>query len=118
MDKVYEIALLLDFYGQLLTPRQFEILDLQYNNDYSLGEIAEQLSISRQGVFDNAKRAKAVLSELEEKLGLVRKFSEQQNKAQELLKYIKSIETAALETEYRKQLKQLEEKVEDIINGI
>lgn len=118
MNNVYEIALLLDFYGQLLTPRQFEILDLQYNQDYSLGEIAEQLNISRQGVFDNAKRAKAVLGELEEKLGLVRKFSEQQVKAQELLQYIKSIETAALQADYREQLKTIEEKVEDIVNAI
>jgi len=76
MDNVYEISLLLDFYGQLLTKRQYEILDLHFNNDYSLGEIAEQLSISRQGVYDSVKKGKAVLNEMEQKLGLVKKFSE------------------------------------------
>jgi len=76
MDKVYEAALLLDFYGQLLTKRQFEILDLYLNNDYSLGEIAEHLNISRQGVY-NIKRGRAMLDRMEEKLGLVHKFLQQ-----------------------------------------
>ena len=72
-----------------MTQRQQEILDLHYNNDFSLGEIAQQLEITRQGVFDNIKRGKASLNNLELKLGLVKKFSEQKEKAQEILKYIK-----------------------------
>jgi len=74
MDKVYEAALLLDFYGQLLTKRQFEILDLYLNNDYSLGEIAEHLNISRQGVYDNIKRGRAMLDRMEENSDLCINF--------------------------------------------
>lgn len=116
MDKVFEISLLLDFYGQLLTERQFEILDLHYNNDYSLGEIAEQLNISRQGVFDNLKRSKASLDKLEEKLGLVRKFSGQKRKAEEALKKINAIDTSFLKEEDKEKLETIKAAIEDIIN--
>ncbi|MBR4550533.1 MAG: YlxM family DNA-binding protein [Oscillospiraceae bacterium] len=64
-------SMLLDFYGQLLTEKQRECYDLHYNEDLSLSEIAEQCGISRQGVWDNIRRAEAALRELEEKTGLV-----------------------------------------------
>lgn len=68
-------AMLLDFYGELLTDKQRECFDLHYNEDLSLSEIAEQSGISRQGVWDNIRRAQAALDEMEEKTGLVRRFS-------------------------------------------
>lgn len=117
MEKVYEISLLLDFYGQLLTTRQYEVLDLHYNNDYSLGEIAEQINISRQGVFDNVKRGKATLNDLEDKLGLVRKFSEQKSKAEEILKHIKDINVEKLSDTDRGILRQVEEGIRFIIDN-
>ena len=64
MDDLYEVSLLMDFYGQMITQRQFEILDLHYNSDYSFGEIAENLNISRQGVHDNIKHGKTALISL------------------------------------------------------
>ena len=72
------MSMLLDFYGEMLTPRQRECFDLHYNEDLSLAEIAEQCGISRQGAWDNIKRAEAALSEMEEKTGLIRRFSETQ----------------------------------------
>jgi len=117
MDRVYEISLLLDFYGQLLTPRQNEILDLHYNNDYSLGEIAEQLSISRQGVFDNLKRGKASLDKLEEKLGLVKKFSMQKKKAEDILKSINTFDRDSLRKQDRESLDSIIRTMEEIINS-
>lgn len=77
-------AMLLDFYGELLTAKQRECFDLHYNEDLSLSEIAEQSGISRQGVWDNIRRAQAALDEMEEKTGLVRRFS-RINSALELL---------------------------------
>jgi uncharacterized protein len=115
MDKVYEISLLLDFYGQLLTEKQFEILDMHYNNDFSLGEIAEQLNISRQGVFDNEKRGKAALHEYESKLGLVEKFSEQKCKAQGILEYIKNFDVREVSTENVEIIKKIENDIKEII---
>ncbi|MCX8126404.1 MAG: YlxM family DNA-binding protein [Dehalococcoidia bacterium] len=116
MNNVFEITLLLDFYGQLLTDRQYEILDLHYNNDYSLGEIAEQLNISRQGVYDNVKRGKAQLNEMEEKLGLVKKFAEHKTRAEEVLKLVKSINPDNLSNEDKQCLNKVEEGINDIIN--
>ena len=75
MAKDMRITLLLDFYGELLTEKQREALELYYNDDLSLGEIGADFGISRQGVRDNIKRAEAILFEMEEKLGLAEKFS-------------------------------------------
>ena len=57
-------SMLLDFYGELLTDKQRECFDLHYNEDLSLSEIAEQLGISRQGVWDNIRRAESVLEDV------------------------------------------------------
>jgi len=70
-QEMYEIGVLADFYGRLLTKRQYEIVDMYYNYDYSLGEIAENLGISRQGVYDNLKRGKEMLVNFEKKLGFL-----------------------------------------------
>ena len=73
-SKAYRMAMLYDFYGQLLTERQRDFFDLHYNEDLSLSEIAEHYAITRQGVHDALARAEAVLMEMEEKTGLVRRY--------------------------------------------
>ena len=72
MDKNVEINLLLDFYGNLLTERQREVMSLYYEDNLSLTEIAEDLSISKQGVSDILKRSEKVLYDTEGKLNLLR----------------------------------------------
>ncbi len=71
-------SMLLDFYGELLTDKQRECYELHYNEDLSLAEIAEQLGISRQGVWDNIRRAETALTEIENKTGLVARFTQAQ----------------------------------------
>ena len=56
-EKSYEMTILFDFYGDILTEKQQELFDLYYNEDLSLGEIAEHLGITRQGVRDGIVRA-------------------------------------------------------------
>ena len=68
-----ELILLYDYYGSLLTERQRECFDLRYNQDLSLGEIGQELGISRQGVFENLSRAELLLRNMEEKTGCVRR---------------------------------------------
>lgn len=78
MSKSFQIAELLDLYGMLLTDKQRETVEFYYNDDLSLGEIAENTGISRQGVRDSIKRSESILYEAEEKLGLMRRAKEQQ----------------------------------------
>ena len=73
-NQAYRMALLYDFYGDMLTDRQKEFYDLYYNEDLSLAEIAENYGITRQGVRDVIVRAEAVLTELEDKTGIVKRF--------------------------------------------
>lgn len=70
------MTMLLDFYGELLTEKQRACFAMHYNEDLSLSEIAEVMNISRQGVRDLIVRAEATLTETEEKIGLLRKYSE------------------------------------------
>ena len=74
-EKDLKKAYLLDFYGDVLTERKKEVLDMYYNEDLSLSEIAEQIGISRQGVRDLIKKAEEEIFFLEEKLGLAQKMS-------------------------------------------
>ncbi len=78
-------SMLLDFYGELLTEKQRQCFDLHYNEDLSLSEIAEQCGISRQGVWDNIRRAEAALRDIEEKTGLIRRF-DRERAAREILR--------------------------------
>ena len=68
MAKNLEIALLFDFYGDMLTDKQRDVVELYYDNDLSLSEIAENEGITRQGVRDSIKRAEAQLLDMEDRL--------------------------------------------------
>ena len=68
-----EIVLLYDYYGDLLTGRQKECFEMRYYQDLSLGEIGEELGISRQGVHDNLNRTEALLRNMEAKTGCVKR---------------------------------------------
>ena len=80
MDKNLQITFLMDFYGQMLTEKQTEALDLYYNSDLSLSEIAGMLGISRQGARDFIKRGEKQLIEYENALKLANKFQAAQDK--------------------------------------
>lgn len=91
MEEYAKVAILLDFYGQLLTSRQYQILDLYYNSDYTLGEIASQLNISRQGVYDGVKKGKKILKEFEEKLGHAKRFLKHEEALRNILSDLRRI---------------------------
>lgn len=74
MEKYIKISYLLDIYQKLLTLKQVEILNYYYEENLSLGEIGNVLSISRQGAYDLLKRSENLLFSYDEKLGLFDKY--------------------------------------------
>ena len=79
--------MLLDYYGELLTPRQRECYELHYNDDLSLSEIAENEGITRQGVRDAIKRAEGQLLEMEARLGVAKRFREMRESLNQIIEY-------------------------------
>ncbi|MDR0326291.1 MAG: DNA-binding protein [Oscillospiraceae bacterium] len=78
-DDPLVMSMLFDFYGEVLTEKQKDFFDLYHNHDMSLGEIAENAKITRQGVRDVIVRATQVLRSMEEKLGLVARYKMMQS---------------------------------------
>ena len=91
MEARVELNYLLDFYGPLLTPHRQEVLRLYCEEDLSQQEIAEQLKITRQGVFDAIGKARRQLAAYEEKLGLVRRYLAQGDAAARCLEALDEI---------------------------
>lgn len=73
-EKNLNVGYLLDFYGELLPERKRSVLEMYYNEDFSLAEIAEEIGISRQGVRNIIKKSEGELFFYEEKLGLAKKL--------------------------------------------
>ena len=92
MAKDLSISTLYDFYGELLTEKQQEVIELYYNEDLSLAEIAQHSNITRQGVRDSIKRAELQLQELERQLGLAERFGIIQSSLERILKNASEID--------------------------
>ena len=91
MEKLAEVANLLDLSGELLTSKQRAVLDLYYNHDLSLAEIAEARNISRQGVHDLIKRGERSLYKLDKKLNYYTKWSELERGIESILEELEYI---------------------------
>ena len=76
MQKDFKIATLFDCYGQLLTNKQRTVIDLYYNHDLSLAEIAENQCVTRQAVRDSILHAKIQLEKKKKKLGFVKQLEQ------------------------------------------
>ena len=84
MAKDVEMGYLLDFYGEVLTQKQREMLRQYYNDDLSLSEIGENFGITRQGARDAIKHGETTLKELEEKVGFAARYRRVQQKLEQL----------------------------------
>ena len=85
MAKNMKVALLYDFYGEILTEKQRDMIEQYYHQDLSLSEIAENVGISRQGVRGSVKRAEEQLFDMEERLGLASRLQDTQTAMKAIL---------------------------------
>lgn len=90
LKKKVDLALLAAFYGGLLTEKQRQVLELHCEEDLSLGEIAEEVGISRQAVHETLTRASARLEEMENALGVAARFRQMENGLENALAALKT----------------------------
>lgn len=105
--KNLNFSYLLDFYKNVLPDRTANMLDMYYNEDLSLSEIADNFGITRQGVRDLIKRGEEELLKLEERIGLIKKI-------EDLDKEIKEIKNFAKDKNYIEILDKLD-KLSEIL---
>lgn len=119
VDKLVEVGILFDFYGKLLSEKQYSVVELYYLYDLSLAEIGEELDISRQGVYDILKRAEENLYQYENTLKLVEKFFKNRKTLEEIYELALDIEEESKTTNNRTleyKACTLKEKVRKIID--
>ena len=92
--KNLEISFLLDFYGDVLTERQREVMEQYYNDDLSLAETADNFGITRQGVRDSIKRGEGIILDLEQKVGFAARYRAVQQGVAQLESLARSIRFA------------------------
>lgn len=117
-NQAYRMAMLFDFYGDILTPRQREFYDLYYNEDLSLAEIAENYGITRQGVRDVIVRAEAAMTELEDKTGIIRRFHKMREQLGELEDLLGQVQTLSERRGPDEELEQRCARMQEILTQL
>ncbi|MFW5676885.1 MAG: YlxM family DNA-binding protein [Acetivibrio ethanolgignens] len=114
IEDVYELSLLYDFYGALLKEQKREVFEDYILNDLSLGEIARERGISRQGIHDSIKRCSRELFDYEERLGLVQKFNCIKEKVGDIHQAASKLEEAGTVPELKKIVALSDEILEEL----
>lgn len=97
LDKKVDLAFLSAFYGGMLTEKQRRVLFLHCEEDLSLGEIAEEVGISRQAVHETLTRAAAKLNEMESALCVAGRFRRMETGLEAALSALKGRDYARAE---------------------
>ncbi|MTI96057.1 MAG: YlxM family DNA-binding protein [Firmicutes bacterium] len=107
IEKTTRLNMLYDFYAVLLTDRQRELFESYYQFDLTLAEIAENLSISRQAVYDMLRRVISQLENYEQKLALL-------SKHQMRSELISELQTSLKAKSVDRELLTLAEKIKEL----
>lgn len=93
IDKFVHLNKLFILYRNLLTEKQSIILDYYFGEDLSLGEISEEMNVSRQAIHDTVKRCESILIDYEEKLGLYKQEIEENEKLEKMISILESLKS-------------------------
>lgn len=115
MEKNVKVSMLCQIYGKLLTDKQYRFLDDYYNNDYSLSEIAENLTITRQAVRDNIVKGEKKLFEFEEKLGIMKRTLNQEQQIVKILSELTKIQTKFSDEEVASILENVKKELNCLV---
>ena len=116
MDDILQLTLLYDFYGELLTQKQKQVYEMYYQDDLSLSEIGEELSVSRQAVQDQLKRTEKILLGYEEKLQLVARFQAQNKAVREMKHIMEEVERKSPDAITVQAIRKMKQIAEDILS--
>lgn len=114
MEKRFEVSFLMDFYGNLLTEKQQNSIKLYHDADLSLGEIAEDEGISRQGVRDAIRRSEELMYDMEAKLHLAQKFINMQKGLEAISRLAGEIDLHTDITNITRRTKKIREIVDKL----
>ena len=115
IENSIKISILLEIYGNLLTKKQFDLLNDYYNNDLSLAEIAENSGITRQAVRDNLKKGEKKLFDYEEKLEIMKKNSVQEEQIANILSEINTLTENSTDSEIAIILEDVKNKLNCLV---
>lgn len=115
MEKNVKISILNEFYGKLLTQKQFNFIDDYYNNDLSLSEIAENENITRQAVRDIIKKGEKKLFEYEEKLGFMKRTLKQEKRIGKVLLELTKIQKDSSDRQIASVLENIKKELNDLV---
>ena len=115
MEEKIQISILLSLYGNLLTKTQQKYMDLYYNEDLSLAEIAQNDGITRQGVRDIIKKGEKKLFEYEEKLLFMKRMLNQEKKIEEILVELTKIQKDYTDNEVASILENVKKELNCLV---
>lgn len=117
-SEMYEMGMLMDFYGSLLTENTLEVMNLYYSEDMSLAEIGETLGISRQGAHSFITKGKQQLLEFEEKLGMFSRYKKNRAMLEEIQTECEIIDSSSLSKYEAEVLANIKKHITDLISEL
>ena len=112
MDRTVHVNVLLDLYDELLSDRQRQVMDLYYKEDYSLNEISELLSISKQAISEHIKRAEGALKNFESTLKLSEKTNRRKEDGEAIVASLEELRLFSLEARFHEIIDSIETRID------
>ncbi|MBO5453806.1 MAG: hypothetical protein J6A69_07580 [Clostridia bacterium] len=112
MNDLLQLSVLFEYYGKMLTKRQYDVCDMYLNQNLSLSEVSENLGITRQGVRDSLIKSENILINFEEKLGIMKK---NENLSEIVIRIQELIDKSCIEESHKTEITKLTNQINNLI---